>query len=238
MWEKYLRLSDFGHLIVFLFFLLPNPAHAQKINPYELTLEQLGNIEVYTASRSMTLVEKAPSIVTVITSEEIRRRGYRNLQEVLERVAGFVAFADNFDLIIGQRGFVEDGNHEYLFMIDGHPINNQIDFSIGHEQIIPNLGKVKQIEILRTPGSTLWGADAAGGIVNVITYDGKDIDNSGNKFGSFKVTADYELENRRHFQELVYGKNLGENSDLMFSINRSESDGDLLPRISRRGRRP
>lgn len=223
------RVTEWIRFLAIFPFAFPIVLYAQKTSPYQFSLEQLGHIQVYTASRSMTLVEKAPSIVTVITAEEIRQRGYKNLQDVLERVVGFVAFADNFDQILGQRGFVEDGNHEYLFMIDGHPVNNQIDYSLGHDQIIPSLGKVRQIEILHTPGSTLWGADAAGGIVNVITYDGKDIDFAGNKFGSFMVSADYEIESRRHFQNLIYGKRFSENSDLMLSLNRSESSGDLLP---------
>jgi outer membrane receptor for ferrienterochelin and colicin len=212
-----------------LFFVSPTILLAQKPDPYQLTLEQLGHIQVFTASRSLTLAEKAPSIVTVVTAEEIRQRGYVSLQDVMERVVGFVAFSDNFDMILGQRGFVEDGNHAYLFMVDGHSINNQIDYSIGHDQIIPSLSKVKRIEILHTPGSTLWGADAAGGIINIITYDGKDIDYVGNKLGAFRVNADYEAENHRHFQDLVYGKKISENSDLMLSFNRSQSDGGLLP---------
>jgi outer membrane receptor protein involved in Fe transport len=207
----------------------PVSIRAQDIDPYQLTLEQLGQVQVFTASRSLTSVEKAPSIVTVITAEEIRHRGYKNLQDALQRVVGFSSFSDNFDIVLGQRGFIEDGNHAYLFLVDGHPINNQIDYALGHEPIMPKLSRVKQIEILHTPGSTLWGADAAGGIIHIFTFDGKDIDDAGRKSGSFLVSADYEFENRRNFVDFLYGKKFGENSDFLFSFNRAESNGDLLP---------
>jgi len=50
-----------------------------QFDPYELTLEQLGQIHIYTASRSLTYIDKAPAVVTVITREEIEWHGYQNL---------------------------------------------------------------------------------------------------------------------------------------------------------------
>lgn len=70
-------------LVLILFFPFKGITQ-EEIDPYSLTLEQLGQIQVYTASRSLTNIDKAPTVVTVITREEIERHGYQNLRDALQ----------------------------------------------------------------------------------------------------------------------------------------------------------
>lgn len=195
-----------------------------------MDLAALGQLQVYTASRELTSIEEAPSVVTVITADEIRRRGHKNMRDVLERVPGFITFADNFAHLFGHRGFVEDGSQHYLYMIDGHALNNQLQRGPGQEHLFPRLSHVKRIEIIRSPSSTLWGPDAAAGIIHIITYNGDELDNEGEDGnGLFQITADYEFVNQRKMLNMLYGNSFGDKSDLLVSLNYSESEGDFLP---------
>lgn len=207
--------------------------HAQDITDpvmqqlLSLDLAALGDAKVYTASRESTSITDAPAIITVITAEEIRRNGYRNLRDALDRVPGFLTYADSFTHMFGHRGFIEDAMSNYLIMLDGHKMNNQL-FSIGNqEHLFPRLSYVKRIEIVRTPSSTLWGSDALAGIINIITYDGEDLDQNGN--GTWQLTTDWEFKNNRRMANALYGADLGRGSDLLLSLNYSVSGGDWLP---------
>ncbi|MEJ2453503.1 MAG: TonB-dependent receptor [Candidatus Thiodiazotropha sp.] len=192
-----------------------------------LDLATLSEMKVYTASREPTSIADAPSIITVITAEEIRRHGYRNLRDALERVPGFLTYADNFTHMFGHRGFIENAMSNYLVMIDGHKLNNQL-FTIGNqEHLFPRLSDVKRIEVVRSPSSTLWGSDASAGIIHIITYNGEDLDQDGD--GAWQITADWEFQNNRRMANALYGADLGDESDLMLSLNFSESEGDWLP---------
>ncbi|MEJ2426439.1 MAG: TonB-dependent receptor, partial [Candidatus Thiodiazotropha sp.] len=192
-----------------------------------LDLAALGGVQVYTASRELTSIEESPSIVTVITAEEIRRRGYRNLSDALDGVPGFLTYADSFTHMFGHRGFIENSMSNYLVMIDGHKLNNQL-FNIGNqEHLFPRLSDVKRIEVVRSPSSTLWGSDASAGIIHIITYNGKDLDPDGD--GRWRITGDVEFKNNRRMANVLYGADLGDTSDLMVSLNYSQSDGEWLP---------
>lgn len=207
-----------------------SPSHSADVEELlSLSLDELGEV-VYSASRELTTLEEAPTPITVITAGDIKRHGYRNLRDALERTVGFITYADNYAHIFGHRGFVEDGSHQYLYMIDGHALNNQLQRGPGQEHILPRLSHVKRIEIIRSPSSTLWGAEAAAGIVHIITYDGEELaGKSEDGKGYSQLTLDYEFENKRKVANFLHGHKLGDDSDIVISLNASKSDGDLLP---------
>ena len=72
------------------------------------------------------------------------------------------------------RGLSADGNDHILLLIDGHPQNSIVGQGFQQQSLLPTLDKVKRIEIIRGPGSVLWGSSAALGVINVITKDGSE----------------------------------------------------------------
>ena len=118
---------------------------------------------------------EAPSSVTVVTAEEIRRLGYRTLAEALRGVRGFYVTGDrNYDYL-GVRGFARPGdyNDRILLLVDGHTYNDDIyqTAPIGFDFGI-DLEAVERIEVIRGPGSALYGGNAVFAVINVVTFDG------------------------------------------------------------------
>ncbi len=96
-----------------------------------LSLEELLNVKVYSASKYEQNAAEAPSSISVITADEIRKRGYRTLQEALQSVTGFYVQNHGSYSTLGVRGFAPpgDSNGRILLLVNGHAINNNIDDS-------------------------------------------------------------------------------------------------------------
>ena len=131
---------------------------------------------ITTASQQAESIEEAPVPVTLITEDMIKSVGARNLKEALVAyVPGMTDIACNEELNVAMRGIYSSGQEKILIMLNGHRLNSYStnaaspDFSM-------SLDKVKQIEVLRGPASSLYGGVALTGVVNVITKDGSDVD--------------------------------------------------------------
>ena len=124
---------------------------------------------VITASSQAESLDEVPVPTTLITAEMIQNSGARNLQEVLATyVPGMNIIDCNDDINIAMRGIYSSTQEKILIMLNGHRLNSYAtntaapDFSI-------SLEKVKQIEVLRGPASSLYGDVALTGVVNIIT---------------------------------------------------------------------
>lgn len=124
------------------------------------------------ASRYEQDTREAPASITIITAEEIQRYGYRTLAEALSHVRGFAVNDDHNYSYVGVRGFAVPGdyNSRVLLLVDGHRLNESVFESalLGTEGPI-DLRVVERIEIVRGPGSSLYGTSALFAVVNVIT---------------------------------------------------------------------
>lgn len=85
------------------------------------------------------------------------------------------------------------------------------------------LSHVERIEVIRGPGSTLWGSEAAMGIIHVITKDGGRIDSQAQRFGSLEINYDYEIDQKRHNLNATYGKSF-DDGNFMLSTTYLNSD--------------
>ncbi len=140
----------------------------------DVSLESLLQQKVSAASKHEQTSHQAPASVTVIGAEEIRRFGYQNVAEVLEAVHGFYGNNDLKTRSIGVRGFgrPSDYNSRMLVLVDGHPMNESatnwafLDLRLGVD-----LSLIDRIEIVRGPGSALYGTGAMMAVVNVVTKD-------------------------------------------------------------------
>ena len=139
-------------------------------------LKEGRNATVTTASSQEESLSEVPVPTTLITAEMIRACGGRNLQEVLAAYVPGMNIVDcNDDINIAMRGIYSNGQEKILIMLNGHRLNSYStnvaapDFSI-------SLDKIKQIEVLRGPASSLYGGVALTAVVNLITKDGGEVD--------------------------------------------------------------
>ena len=129
----------------------------------DASLEELSNIQVYSASKHMQSASEAPASVTVVTADEIQKYGYRNLADILRSVPGFYVTYDRDYTFVGVRGFgrLGDWNSRILVLIDGHRINNNVlgQAMLGNEFLV-DVDMIERVEIVCGPSSSLYGANA------------------------------------------------------------------------------
>jgi iron complex outermembrane receptor protein len=177
---------------------------------------------ITTASNQAESLSEVPVPTTLITAEMIRNSGGRNLREVLAAyVPGMHLIDCNDDINIGMRGIYSTTQEKILIMLNGHRLNSYTtnaaapDFSI-------SLEKIKQIEVLRGPASSLYGGVALTAVVNIITHQGADIDGlqakvSAGNYGQFKG-------------DLIFGKRYFDVDILIWgSVYRNSGESRAVP---------
>jgi outer membrane receptor for ferrienterochelin and colicins len=184
-------------LVLMLFFALGAPSAEINSVPKspdlaDLPLEALMEIEipmVYGASKFEQAATEAPSSVTVVTADEIKKYSYRTLADVLQSAQGFYGSYDRNYAFLGTRGVnLGDFNSRILLLVDGHRINNNLTdgAAIGTDFIL-DLDLIDRVEIIRGPGSVLYGNNAFFGVINVITRNGKQLSGAevSGEYGSY-----------------------------------------------------
>jgi outer membrane receptor for ferrienterochelin and colicin len=128
--------------------------------------------QVQAASRVAEAVEDAPSSVTIIPREELLAFGYPTIAEAVRGVRGMYVWNDRAYASIGERGLGRLGGYgnRELVLADGHPTNdNWVGSSyVGYEGRT-DLADVERIEVVRGPGSVLYGTNAFSGVVNLVS---------------------------------------------------------------------
>jgi iron complex outermembrane receptor protein len=137
-----------------------------------LSLDSLLSINVSTAARYDQSVLEAPASVTIVTAEQIQQYGYRTLADLLNGVKGFYLASDHQRTYLGIRGFnrMIDQNNRVLLLLNGHTLHESaygsvplgMDFGL-------DLNSIERVEIVRGPGSALYGTGALFAVINIIT---------------------------------------------------------------------
>ena len=139
-----------------------------------MSLESLSSTEITSMSRKEQPLTGSAGAVFVISSEDIRRSGLRNIAELLRTVPGMdVAEIDANKWSVTTRGFGERFPDKTLVMLDGRTLNSPLTSGVNWDVQETVLEDVDRIEVIRGPGATLWGANAVNGVVNIITKDAK-----------------------------------------------------------------
>ena len=151
-----------------------------------MKLEDLTRVQVYSASRHLEDIRRAPASVSIISADDIRHYGWRTLAEALRTLRGFY-ISDNLQYTyLGVRGFLRPGddNPRILLLVNGHRLNDRLydTAAIGTEFPL-DLDLVDHIEVVRGPGSSLFGTNAIFGVINVITRQVQDN-------GAVEITGD------------------------------------------------
>ena len=162
--------SVFGVLALLFLLDQTNRADAQGTTQTsaELELTELLKVRAVTGARHDQRLVDSPRQIAVITAEEIRQRNYRSTPEAIADIAGvFVQETNDGGGSPIIRGLV--GN-QILILVDGIRLNNSA-YRLGPNQYLNtiDLNQIERIEVVRGAGSVLYGSDALGGVVNIIT---------------------------------------------------------------------
>jgi outer membrane receptor for ferrienterochelin and colicins len=186
----------------------------------ELSLDELSSIRVdtvYGASKYVQKIKEAPSIVTIVDSDEIKKYGDRTLADILRSVSGFYTSYDRNYSYLGVRGFNRPGdyNGRVLLLVDGHRLNEDLYGSamIGSEFPL-DIDLIERVEIVRGPSFSVFGNNAVFAVINVVTRRGSDL--SGGEVSG--AVGSYDSYNAR----FSFGKRL--QNDLEFLVSGSFYD--------------
>jgi iron complex outermembrane receptor protein len=155
------------------------------------------------ATKHKTPISKAPGIATVITSKQIKQMGFRTLVDILKLVPGFyISMDETGEREIAVRGVLDDASQKIKILIDGHSINDvwRGGATWNFDDLV--VENIKRIEVIRGPGSALYGQNAFLAVVNIITKDTEDID-------GFQVTASGGSFSTQNYN-LLFGREFGD----------------------------
>ncbi|MDH3973436.1 MAG: TonB-dependent receptor [Deltaproteobacteria bacterium] len=189
----------------------------------ELMYWETENI-ITSATKLAQRLEKAPAIASVISGKEIRNMGARNLLDVLKRIPGMgVSIVTGYGKFgVESRGIKSSTSEKVLLMIDGHKVNESIrGTGIWHfgDMTVEN---IKQVEVIRGPGSAVHGANAFVAVINVVTKDAKAIDGADIRVGGGSFDT-------RHYN-LLAGKPKSDKSKLEITgmVDYFDTNGEKL----------
>lgn len=168
--------------------------HAQvSSEEEELSLAYGDKSTVSIATGSQQPLRRAPAVATVITAEDIAAMGATDLDEVLETVPGIHVSRNvqGYNPLYLFRGIYSEFNAQTLVLQNGVPMTMMFIGNRGNAWAGLPLENIARIEVIRGPGSALYGADAYSGVINIITKSASDIAGTevGLRAGSFR-TAD------------------------------------------------
>lgn len=162
---------------------------------------------VESASRMKENASEAPAVVNIITGEQIRSLGARNLMDVLITIPGFTEIQDTNEKVVVGRGVFATTTHKFLLLRDGHRLNEPM-----FEEMVPansiSLANIKRIEVLRGTGASLYGNSSLLGIINIVTLD-RDASSyasvTGGNFGQLGVDFGFNEKLDKNRQLLFFG---------------------------------
>ena len=171
------------------------------------------------ATGSKKSIDKAPAVASVISAREIKELGARTLNEVLETVPGLhvaPSALNRLNPVYSIRGIHTGYNSQVLLLIDGVPL--QYSHSGGRPELFNlSVAAIERVEVIRGPGSAVYGADAYSGVINVITKGSQSIDGTevGARVGSFD-SRDLWLQHSDSWNGM----------DVVFGLSYQHTNGD------------
>lgn len=195
------------------------------LDVYNLSLAELGQVQISIATGNSTSLDKAPATASVIYAAEIEAMGARNLDEILASVPGLhvsLSSLSRLDSVYSIRGVHTGFNAQVLLLLNGVPVQSTLQG--GHPTMfrLPS-ASIARVEVMRGPGSAVYGADAFAGVINVITKDATSISDTqvGARTGSFG-SRELWLQGATHWNDVGVALN----------VAYQETDGDSSRRVA------
>jgi len=185
----------------------------------EMTLEQLMNIKITTASRTPQELDKAPATVIVVTREQITARGYQSLLDVMYDLPD-IKVDDKIYSGIRNTFTVRgtQGQEKFVLLLDGIRISSPSGEAMPIMENYP-VNLAEQIEIMYGPASALYGADAVSGVINIITKSASSA--KGIRVNASSVGGSYGYTNN----SLLIAKKITDHASFMVSGQYSYDQG-------------
>lgn len=171
------------NLVIFILFVLLSMAEItawasseskDSVHPkkdlLQLSLEELMNVAIVSASKKKQKLADAPAAVFVITSDDIRRSGATSIPEALRMAPGVQVGRIGTDKwSVSIRGFNGRFSNKLLVLIDGRSVYTPLSSGVIWSQQDVLMEDIDRIEVVRGPGATLWGVNAVNGVINILT---------------------------------------------------------------------
>ncbi len=151
---------------------VPSPGLAQGRAPdlSQVSIEDLMNIEITSASRKEQRAADVAAAVFVITHDDIRRSGMTTIPDLLRLAPGVdVAQINSNKWAVSVRGFNGLYANKLLVLVDGRSVYNRIFSGVFWDTEDLMLDDIDRIEVIRGPGAAMWGANAVNGVINIVT---------------------------------------------------------------------
>lgn len=219
-----------------LFTLDSNPDYEKffdKVEHFEVyfkSVEDQYNAELVYINKNKESLDLTPAVVTVYTQEDIQAMGARNLLDLLRITPGFTELGGKNERNIGVRGITSTTVHHILFLLDGHRVNDLLASSAAPDWF--SLDYIKQVEIMRGPGSALYGGNAFGGVVSIRSKTGADVDGIIAKatLGSANLSNANSLDDHHQQYNFQFGKVYKNKNQLFASGSYMQSGGSKFIR--------
>lgn len=190
----------------------------------DLKLDDLGEIDIVNVQGASKIEQRsidAPANITVITSDDIKRHNYRTVADVLAAQSGFYKSYDRDYAYIGVRGFSSPGDYstKVLMVIDGQRVNeNLYSSSTFGDLSYVDIDMIERIELIRGPGSALYGSSAIFAVINIITKDSAHFKN-----GEVSVLGGNNATDK---ERITLSHIFDNDAAILVSASRYHSDGD------------
>jgi outer membrane receptor for ferrienterochelin and colicins len=226
-----------GSMAAIFVALLPSPVHGQSVD-YG-ALEQLFKEPVTTSvTGSPQRVSDVPATMVIITAEDIRRSGAKDIPGVLRHVGGVDTLEwgnDNVDVSV--RGYDQALSPRLLVLVDGRQVYVD-NFGYTPWSVLPvELGAIRQIEIVKGPTSALFGFNGVGGVVNIITYNPlyDNVNTVSSTGGTQELAAGSVVATHKFGKSVAVRLSAGGNSNSDFSTTIPASEASTLREHQYRG---
>lgn len=213
--------SWFSSLLLIYFFSIPQ-AYASDIDGYlSQSLEELMASSIISVSKKKENIKDTSASVYVLTNKQIKRSGYQTLPDLLKMVPGIqVSMIDANTWVISARGFNDLYAYKLLVLQDGRTLYNPVFSGVYWDAQVLPVDEIDRIEVIRGPGSVIWGANAVNGVINIIT------NKPDHTLGS-KITATV-AKNAHDELYLKHGFKVNDSVFARVYLNAKEHDSNVL----------
>jgi len=213
---------SFAHLTLGLAAGLRLAAQAPEDSTLKDLMELL-NTPVSTASKRAERAIEAPGVISLVTRDQLRDYGWESLNDVLYNLPGFGASRDYDRRTVASRGLFEGWNNNHLLhLVDGIPMNDAL-YGTAYTWEISPLFLARSVEVVRGPGSALYGSNATNGVVQVRTLSIKDL------LGAGEMNLRLGQRGERVMDVLTGAR--GDHANLTVGFSTFRTDGDPRPSV-------